>query len=87
MPFPVVAIVGAVARGAIARGAAGAIARGAAQGAMTTARFGLKGKGGLGMAVNAAKLGSLSSSQFSGTNPSVNITGPAVHEMLGKTPQ
>ena len=80
MPFPVAAI----AIGGVLRGAAGVAARGA----MTTARFGLRGgKGGLGMAANAAKLSSLSSSQFSGTSPSVNITGPAVHEMLDRTPQ
>jgi hypothetical protein len=55
---------------------------------MTVGRFGIKGatKGGS-LALNAAKLGSLSSSQFSGTSPSLNISGPAVHEMLGKTPE
>jgi hypothetical protein len=80
MPFPVAA----VAIGGVLRGAAGAAARGA----MTTARFGLKGgKGASGMAANAAINNSLSSSQFSGTSPSVNITGPAVHEMLGKRPK
>lgn len=80
MPFPVAAI----AIGGVLRGAAGAAARGA----MTTARFGLRGgKGASGMAANAAISNSLSSSQFSGTSPSVNITGPAVHEMLGKKPQ
>lgn len=84
MPFPVAAAIGAIARGALARGAAGAVARGA----MTTARFGLKGgKGVAGMAANAAISSSLSSSQFSGTSPSVNITGPAVHETLGKSPR
>lgn len=80
MPFPAAAI----AVGGVLRGAAGVAARGA----MTTARFGLKGgKGASGMAANAAMRGSLSSSQFSGTSPSVNIAGPAVHEMLGKTPK
>ena len=84
MPFPVAAI----AVGGVLRGAAGVAARGAARGAMTSARFGFKGgKGASGMAANAAIRGSLSSSQFSGTSPSVNITGPAVHEMLGKKPQ
>jgi hypothetical protein len=61
MPFPVAAI----AIGGVLRAGAGYAARGVARGAMTTARFGLRGgKGGLGMAANAAKLGSLSSSQF-----------------------
>ena len=82
MPFPVAAI----AIGGVLRGAAGAAARGA----MTTARFGLRGgKGASGMAANAAVASSLSSSQFSGsgTSPSLNISGPPVHEMLGKTPE
>jgi hypothetical protein len=85
MPFPVAA----VAIGGILRGAAGVAARGAARGAMTTARVGVKGaKGAAKMSGRAALLGgSLSSSQFSGTSPNVNITGPAVHEMLGKTPE
>ena len=80
MPIPAAIVIGSVARG---------VAGGALRGASSLARFGLRGgKGGLGMAANAAtKLGSLSSSQFSGTSPSLNITGPAVHEMLGKTPQ
>jgi hypothetical protein len=81
MPAPLVGI----ALGGVLRGVAG----GALRGASSLARFGIRGgKGGAGMAANAAtKLGSLSSSQFSGTSPSLNITGPAVHEMLGKTPQ
>lgn len=80
MPVPVAA----VALGGVLRGVAG----GALRGAMTVSRFGIKGatKGGS-LALNAAKLGSLSSSQFSGTNPSLNISGPPVHEMLGKTPE
>jgi hypothetical protein len=84
MPGP---LVGLVLRG-VAGTALKGVARGAARGAMTTARFGLKGgKGVAGMAANAAISSSLSSSQFSGTSPSVNITGPAVHETLGKSPQ
>jgi hypothetical protein len=81
MPAPLVGI----ALGGVLRGVAG----GALRGASSLARFGIRGgKGGAGMAANAAtKLGSLSSSQFSGTSPSLNITGPAVHEMLGKTPE
>ena len=80
MPAPLVGL----ALGGVLRGVAG----GALRSAMTVGRFGIKGatKGGS-LALNAAKLGSLSSSQFSGTNPSLNISGPAVHEMLGKTPE
>lgn len=64
------------------------IAGGALRGASSLARFGLRGgKGAAGMAANAAISSSLSSSQFSGTSPSVNITGPAVHETLGKSPR
>ena len=79
MPIPAAIVIGSVARG---------VAGGALRGAMTAARFGVKGakKGGT-LALNAAKLGSLSSSQFSGTSPSLNISGPPVHEMLGKTPE
>ena len=77
MPFPVAGL----AIGAIARTAAGAAARGA----MTTSRFGLKSAS---RSVATKTLGrSLSSSQFSGTDSTINITGPAVHEMLGRTPQ
>jgi len=73
MPFPVVA----AAIGTVARTATGVASRGA----MTSARFGLRG------ATNTTIGRSLSSSQFGGTNSNVNITGPAVHEMLGRTPQ
>ena len=86
MPFPVAA----VALGAVARGVAGVAVRGAARGAMTTARVGAKGvKGGAKFAGQTALMSSLSSSQFSGsgTSPSLNISGPPVHEMLGKTPE
>jgi hypothetical protein len=81
MPFPVAA----AAIGAVARTAAGTAIRGA----MTGARFGLKGgKSMTGSVTRNAVIGrSLSSSQFGGTNSSLNITGPAVHEMLGRTPQ
>jgi hypothetical protein len=80
MPAPLAGI----ALGGVLRGVGGGLLRGAS----TVARFGIKGatKGGS-LALNAAKLGSLSSSQFSGTNPSLNISGPPVHEMLGKTPE
>jgi hypothetical protein len=77
MPVPVAGL----AIGAIARTAAG----GAARSAMTTSRFGLKSAS---RSVTTNTLGrSLSSSQFSGTDSNINITGPAVHEMLGRTPQ
>ena len=77
MPFPVAA----VALGGILRGAAGVAARGAARGAMTTARFGVKGaKGAARVAGQAAMLGgSISSSQFSGVNSN---PGTAVTENL-----
>jgi len=77
MPFPVAA----VALGGILRGAAGVAARGAARGAMTTARFGAKGaKGTARVAGQAALLGgSLSSSQFSATDPSL---GNSITESL-----
>jgi hypothetical protein len=79
MPIPAAIVIGSVARG---------VAGGALRGAMTVGRFGIRGaKKGGSLALNAAKLGSLSSSQFSGTSPSLNISGPAVHEMLGKTPE
>jgi hypothetical protein len=77
MPFPVAGL----AVGAIARTAVGAAGRGA----MTTSRFGLKSAS---RSVTTNTLGrSLSSSQFANTDPNINITGPAVHEMLGRTPQ
>jgi hypothetical protein len=80
MPFPVAGL----AVGAIARTAVGAAGRGA----MTSARFGIRSPKGPKSGGRPVSLGrSLSSSQFSGTDPNVNITGPAVHEMLGRTPQ
>jgi hypothetical protein len=80
MPGPLVGL----ALGGVLRGVAG----GALRGASSLARFGIRGgKGGAGLAANAAVASSLSSSQFSGTSPSLNISGPPVHEMLGKTPQ
>ena len=80
MPFPVAA----VAIGAAVRGVAGVAARGAARGAMTTARFGAKGaKGAARVAGQAALLGgSLSSSQFGTTDPSLGNSGTAVTEPL-----
>ena len=82
MPGPLVGL----ALGGVLRGVGGGLLRGAS----TVARFGIRGgKGGAGMAANAAVASSLSSSQFSGsgTSPSLNISGPPVHEMLGKTPE
>lgn len=81
MPFPLAA----AAIGTVARTAAGTAVRGA----MTGARFGLRGgKNMTGSVTRNAVIGrSLSSSQFGGTDSNVNITGPAVHEMLGRTPQ
>ena len=80
MPFPVAA----VAVGAVLRGAAGVAARGAARGAMTTARFGLKGAKGAARVAGQAALvgGSLSSSQFSDQSSSAQNPGNAVREPL-----
>ena len=81
MPFPVAA----AAIGAVARTAAGVASRGA----VTGSRFGLRmGKTPKGPVTKKPAVGrSLSLSQFGETDSNVNITGPAVHEMLGRTPQ
>jgi hypothetical protein len=81
MPFPIAA----AAIGAVARTAAGSAARGA----MTGARFGIRGaKSPKAPVTKKPAIGrSLSLSQFGETDSNVNITGPAVHEMLGRTPQ
>jgi len=73
MPFPVAA----VAVGAVLRGAAGAAARGAARGAMTTARFGVKGAKGAARVAGQAALvgGSLSSAQFSDQSSAAQDSG------------
>ena len=80
MPIPVAAI----AIGGILRGAAGVAARGAARGAMTTARFGVKGAKGAARVAGQAALvgGSLSSSQFSDQSSAAQDPGPAVRESL-----
>jgi hypothetical protein len=77
MPFPVAA----VALGAVARGVAGVAVRGAARGAMTGARFGARTAART-VATGAVLGGSLSSSQFGTTDPSLGNSGTAVTEPL-----
>jgi hypothetical protein len=81
MPFPVAA----VALGAVARGVAGVAVRGAARGAMTGARFGARTAARTAartVATGAVLGGSLSSSQFGTTDPSLGNSGTAVTEPL-----
>jgi len=78
MPFPIAA----AAIGTVARTAAGVALRGTARGAMTGARFGVRGAA---TASRGAVLGqSLSSAQFSSQQPAPTVTDPgtAVTEPL-----
>jgi hypothetical protein len=72
MPFPIAA----AAIGAVARG----VATTAIRGAMTGARFGVRGAAGA--VARTAVSNSLSSSQFGTTNPSLGNPGNAVTEPL-----
>jgi hypothetical protein len=77
MPFPVAAAIGTVARGVMTRGAASAATRGAAR---TGSRVGSKPS--MGAVARTVVPGSLSSSQFGTTNPSLGNTGTPLSETL-----